>query len=383
VVEFDNLMMRHALALAGQGKGAVEPNPMVGAVLVRDRKIVGEGWHHRFGGPHAEVNALAEAKDAAQGSTLYVSLEPCCHQGKTPPCTESLIKAGIKRAVIASHDPFPQVNGSGITQLKQAGIEVDVGLLSADAEELNAPYFKLLRHTLPFVTAKWAMTLDGRIATANFDSKWISSEASRALVHELRGRVDAIVVGIGTVLADDPLLTARPAGPRQALRIVLDSQLRLPLTSKLLRTITECPVMIVHQPGNHHEKREVFQKLGCDCFAAPGKTRAEAVHELLKELGRRRMSNVLVEGGATVLGAFFDAHAVDEVWTFIAPKWLGAADARPAICGTGATSMADAGKLRHVSIQPLGDEVLIRGRVISHEPQPTQLMNSHPDRHGS
>jgi diaminohydroxyphosphoribosylaminopyrimidine deaminase/5-amino-6-(5-phosphoribosylamino)uracil reductase len=383
VSDFDLIMMRHALSLASQGKGAVEPNPMVGAVLVKDHKIIAEGWHQRFGGPHAEVHAILQAGEASKGSTLYVTLEPCCHQGKTPPCTEAIINSGIKRVVAAGPDPFPPVNGQGLEQLQKAGIEYVVGIGQTEAEELNAPYFKLVRINLPYVTAKWAMTIDGRIATANFESKWITGEASRALTHELRGRMDAVVVGIGTVLADDPLLTARPAGPRQALRIVLDSQLRLPMTSQLIRTIAECPLMVCYQRNNHAEKCAALEKLGCECFAVNARTRPEAIRELFIELGRRRLTNVLVEGGATVLGACFDAGLVDEVWTFIAPKWIGATDARPAVSGTGVTSMAEAGRLRHVSIRPLGDEVLIRGRVIKEQIKPEAALQSGNGRHGS
>jgi len=383
VADFDTTMMRHALALAQQGRGAVEPNPMVGAVIVRGHKIVSEGWHQRYGGPHAEAHALQQADREAEGATLYVTLEPCCHQGKTPPCTEAILRAGIQRVVAAGPDPYPPVNGSGLERLRQSGIDVAVGLLRDEAEELNAPYFKLLRTGLPYVIAKWAMTLDGRIATANFDSKWISGQASRALAHELRGRVDAIVVGIGTVLADDPLLTARPPGRRQALRVVLDSQLRLPLNSQLMRTIESFPVLVCHQAGNLADRLAALHKVGCETFAVSANaTRPQAVQEVLAELGRRRLTNVLVEGGATVLGACFDARVVDEVWTFIAPKWIGATDARSAVCGTGVTSMAEAGRLRHVTIQPLGDEVLISGRVLTPEPTTDPAANSPVDRHG-
>src|SRR5215217_9762955 len=207
--------MRHALALAEKGRGFVEPNPMVGAVLLDSAgQLAGEGWHQKFGGPHAEVFALAEAGDRARGGTLVVTLEPCCHHGKTPPCTDAVLKAGIARVVAAMADPFPKVAGGGLAILRGAGVDVSVGLCEVEAVALNAPYLKLLRTGRPWVHAKWAMTLDGKIATRTGDSKWISGEESRRRVHELRGRMDAIVVGRGTVVADDPLLTARPAGPR-------------------------------------------------------------------------------------------------------------------------------------------------------------------------
>src|SRR5438876_10929485 len=219
--------MRRALELAEGGRGYVEPNPLVGAVLVRDHQLVGEGWHQRYGEAHAEVHALAAAGPAARGATLYVTLEPCCHIGKTPPCTEAVMRAGIERVVAAMVDPFPQVAGRGAALLRDAGILVEMGLGEAEARRINAPYLKLLATGRPYVHAKWAMTLDGKIATRTGDSKWISNEASRRIVHTLRGRMDAIIVGIGTVLADDPLLTARPAGQRTAVRVVLDSQGRM------------------------------------------------------------------------------------------------------------------------------------------------------------
>src|SRR5919197_3355884 len=206
--------MSRALELAERGRGFVEPNPLVGAVVVRDGRVVGEGWHRRYGEAHAEVNALAAAGEAARGATLYVTLEPCCHHGKTPPCTDAVLRAGVRRVVAAMADPFPQVAGQGVAQLRAAGVEVEVGVCEREARELNAPYLTLLAEGRPYVHAKWAMSLDGKIATRGGDSRWISGPASREVVHRLRGRVDAILVGAGTVRADDPLLTARPLGPR-------------------------------------------------------------------------------------------------------------------------------------------------------------------------
>src|SRR5262249_21486717 len=228
--------MRRALALAERGPGYVEPNPLVGAVLARDGLIVGEGWHQRFGEAHAEVIALAAAGAAARGATLYITLEPCCHHGKTPPCTDAVIRAGVARVVAAMADPFSQVSGQGAARLRAAGVAVDVGAAEAEARRLNAPYLKLLATGRPYGHANWAMTRAGKIATRTGDARGISGEASRGRAQELRGRVDAIVVGIGPVLADDPLLTARPPGPRTAARVILDSQGRLPTTSQLART---------------------------------------------------------------------------------------------------------------------------------------------------
>src|SRR5829696_4653150 len=226
--------MTRALGLAGRGRGWVEPNPLVGAVVVRDGRVVGEGWHQKFGQAHAEVNALNQAGEAARGTTLYVTLEPCNHFGKTPPCTTAVIGAGVRRVVSAMLDPFPQVAGQGASRLREAGIVVEVGVGEAAARQLNAPYLKRLRTGRPWVHAKWAMTLDGKIATRTGRSKWITGEAARRRVHELRGRVDAILVGRGTLVADDPLLTARPPGPRTPARVVLTSNIRgLPTSCQL------------------------------------------------------------------------------------------------------------------------------------------------------
>src|SRR6516164_5470676 len=241
----DRDWMMRALALAERGRGHVEPNPLVGAVVVRDGRLIGEGWHQRYGQAHAEVNALAAAGDAARGATLYVTLEPCCHFGKTPPCTDAVLRAGIRRVVAAMPDPFPAVAGKGAELLRQAGVTVEFGVGEAEARRLNAPYLKLLATGRPWVHAKWAMTLDGKIATRSGDSRWISNEASRRRVHELRGRMPAIIAGLGTVLADNPQLTARPPGPRTPLRVILDSQGRIHDDSILVQTAHETPTIVV------------------------------------------------------------------------------------------------------------------------------------------
>ncbi len=236
--------MQRALALAAAGQGFVEPNPMVGCVIARGAEIVGEGRHRRFGGDHAEVEALRLVGPRAAGATLYVTLEPCCHFGKTPPCTGAILAAGVRRVVAAMSDPFPQVAGGGAAELRAAGVEVELGLLEDDARRLNAPYLKLIQRGRPWVIAKWAMTLDGKIATRTGASRWISGAQSRRAVHALRGRMDAIVVGRETALHDDPLLTARPPGPRTPLRIVLDTRASLRNDSQLVRTAHESPVLI-------------------------------------------------------------------------------------------------------------------------------------------
>jgi diaminohydroxyphosphoribosylaminopyrimidine deaminase/5-amino-6-(5-phosphoribosylamino)uracil reductase len=361
--EPESQWMQCALDLAERGRGHVEPNPLVGAVLVRDGRVVGAGWHRRYGEAHAEVNALAEAGAAARGATLYVTLEPCCHHGKTPPCTDALLRAGVARVVAAMADPFPQVAGQGAERLRAAGVPVAFGLCEQEARRLNAPYFKLLRTGQPYVHAKWAMTLDGKIATRTGDSKWISNDTSRALVHRLRGRMDAVVVGIGTALADDPLLTARPPGPRTLTRVVLDSAARLPLTARLVGTARESPVLIATSTGAEEGKVEALRGQGCEVLRLPVQGQRPGVAALLEELGRRRLTNVLVEGGAEVLGSFLDARAVDEVHVFIAPRLAGGAAAKTPIGGVGVAAIAEAVPLKDWRVEVVADNLLVEGWV--------------------
>ncbi len=353
--------MRRALALAERGRGYVEPNPLVGAVVVRDGQVVGEGWHQRYGEAHAEVNALATAGAAAHGATLYVTLEPCCHQGKTPPCTDSVLRSGIRRVVIGMADPFPQVAGKGLEILRNAGLEVVAGICETEARQLNAPYLKLLATGRPYVHAKWAMTLDGKIATRTGDSRWISNETSRRRVHELRGRMDAILVGVGTVLADDPMLTARPPGPRTATRIVLDSLGRMPAASQLVRTARETPTLIATLGNPSAELRSQ----GCEVLSLPAAEAGVSVPALLDELGRRRMTNILVEGGAGVLGSFLDGRLMDEVHVFIAPKLVGGSGAKAPLGGLGVAKIAEALSLTDCRVEILDDDIHLNGKIAS------------------
>jgi diaminohydroxyphosphoribosylaminopyrimidine deaminase/5-amino-6-(5-phosphoribosylamino)uracil reductase len=354
----DEKWMRRALELAERGRGFVEPNPLVGAVLVRNDQIVGEGWHQRYGEAHAEINALAVAGEGAQGATLYVTLEPCCHHGKTPPCTDAMLRSGVRRVVAAMRDPFPAVSGKGIEILQRAGIDVTVGVCEAEAQRFNAPYLKLTITGRPYVHAKWAMSLDGKIATRTGNSKWISNPRSRSRTHELRGRMDAIVVGIGTVLADNPLLTARPPGPRTPMRIVLDSHGRTPLSSQLVHTARETPTMIVTTESGANE----LQNHGCSIVSVPEVAGRVSIPGLLDELGRRRMTNVFVEGGSNVLGSFLDAREIDEVEVFIAPKLLGGAAALSPFGGEGAARIEEALTLTEYRIEELDGDLVIHGR---------------------
>jgi len=353
--------MSQAIELAQQGRGAVEPNPLVGCVIVRDGQIVGSGYHQRFGGAHAEIEALREAGDAARGADVYVTLEPCCHQGKTGPCSQSLIKAQVARVVVGCEDPNPKVAGQGLTELRAAGIEVCDGVLREETTRLIAPFTKLITKGQPWVIAKWAMTLDGKIASRTGSSQWISGAASRAVVHELRGQVDAILVGRGTATADDPLLTARPAGPRTALRIVLDSAATLSLDSKLVQSTNEAPLLLATTPNALQENCQRLADQGVEIFRLSGETKTEQLTALLNELGQRQMTNLLVEGGSEVFGTLLDLNAIDEVHAFVAPKLLGGRTAATPIAGQGLANMPDAMELQDVQIQTLEDDLHIHG----------------------
>ncbi|MEZ6145585.1 MAG: bifunctional diaminohydroxyphosphoribosylaminopyrimidine deaminase/5-amino-6-(5-phosphoribosylamino)uracil reductase RibD [Planctomycetaceae bacterium] len=358
-------VMRHALELAAHGLGAVEPNPPVGAVIVDDSlRLLGEGYHERFGGPHAEVNAFSMAGESTRGGQLFVTLEPCNHHGQTPPCCDAIIGAGIEHVIVATEDPASHDDMKGIQRLREAGIEVEVGLLGQEARALLAPFTKLMTQGRPFVHAKWAMTLDGRIATRTGDSKWISGEESRAHVHKLRGRMDAIIVGIGTVLADDPELTARPAGPRTPTRIVLDSAARLPVESKLACTARETPVLLFCGSLAKVESINSLRKTGVEVLQCPESSDQRPHWDwILDELGRRRMTNVMVEGGSEVLGSCLDAKAIDWAHVFIAPKLLGGRLSLSPISGSGRDRISDAFHLESPTFLKMGNDVFVEGAI--------------------
>ena len=356
----DEKWMKRAIEIAWQGQGWVEPNPMVGCVIVRDGKLLGEGWHRRFGGNHAEVDALGNCNSDAAGATAFVTLEPCAHHGKTPPCVEALVSAGVSRVVIGLADPNPAVDHRGITALRGAGIKVDIGVAAASASELVRPYRKLLRSGRPWVIAKWAMSLDGKIATSTGDSRWISGEQSRRVAHELRGRVDAIIVGRKTVDLDDPLLTARPPGSRIATRIVLDSQCRTRLDSQLVKSISVAPLIVVTAPTADESRVSELQSIGAGVQLIEGNTPGDRVANLLDWLGQQEMTNVMVEGGGETLGAFFDSGNVDEIHAFIAPKIIGGAAQSP-VGGDGWETMNEVLKLESTRIQRLESDVYVHG----------------------
>ena len=357
--------MNRAIEIAAEGQGMVEPNPMVGCVIVRRDELLAEGYHKLFGGPHAEIEALAHVRGLPlNDTTVYVTLEPCCHSGKTPPCTQALIEAGVRNVVVGYVDPNPNVAGQGINQLRDSGINVRVGICEAECKRLVAPFEKVVTTGLPWVIAKWAMTLDGKIATNAGDSKWISGAESRQLVHQIRSRVDGIIVGSRTVQADDPLLTARGVKTKRcATRIVVDSKLTIPTKSRLINTAKEIPVLIV--AGSEADQKRIKQltAAGCEVWLPELSDSSERMKALLQHLGRRGMTNLLVEGGGGLLGELFDAKLVDEVHCFIAPKLVGGADAPAPVGGNGLKSMSDALQLDHIQIRTLENDVYISGLV--------------------
>lgn len=364
----DTAIMQHALQLATRGFGAVEPNPQVGAVIVSsNRDFIAEGWHARFGGPHAEINAITAARGNTAGHDLFVTLEPCSHHGKTPPCVDAVLRAGFRRVVVGCEDPAPHAAGRGLQRLREAGVIVETGLCQDQAEATIAPFKRHMLQRLPWVHAKWAMSLDGRIAADSGHSQWISSPASRTAVHALRGRVDAILTGAGTVRADNPLLTARPPGPRTPLRVIFDSTgTAVTADSRLIQSLHEAPVLVCVSshcsPGNHQRLLD----LGAEVFAvdSPGPIPPRAV---LAELGRRGATHVLLEAGPALMGAFFDQQAVDEVHVFVAPKIIGGTRACSAVAGTGQTSIPPLSQLQHLQVRRIDSDVLIEGRWIRAE----------------
>ncbi len=368
--------MHRALRLARRGLGRVEPNPMVGAVLARGGQVLAEGYHHKFGGPHAEAQALHQARQRGidpAGCDLFVSLEPCCHQGKTPPCTGALIEAGLGRVFAAMIDPAPTIAGRGIDALKAAGIRVEVGLCEPQARDLNAPYLKRTTTGLPWVIVKWAQTLDGRTATADGHSRWISNPTSRRRVHQLRARVDAVMVGIGTALVDDPQLTARTGRVRRvARRVVVDPQLRLPHNAVMLQSNDPPVTLAVHQQIVRDRPARLvdLESRGVECVGLPPADDDPPrlnLRPLMRHLVQHHQAtNVLVEGGATLAGSLFKQGLVDQVLAFVAPKVLGDDAALAAVRGLTCTKIADAPALSLWSATRVEDDVLLDYRVQAH-----------------
>lgn len=367
----DRLHLERAIELAERGAGAVKPNPVVGAVVARDGEILGEGWHQRYGGAHAEVNAI-EACGLADltEATIYVSLEPCCHEGKTPPCTDAILQAGIRRVVVASDDPTEKASGRGLGILRDEGVEVIVadGDVAAKARLLNQAFRKHARVGRPWVLFKSAMTLDGKVATRTGDSKWISGEASRDLAHRWRASVDAVVVGIGTALADDPQLTARPSGTpaepgAQPRRVVFDSLARIPPTSQLVTAAAEIPLSIVVSRAAARADTDALEAAGVQVLVATGENEPARVRSALDQLGALEVSSVLLEGGPHLAGAFLDAGEIDEVRLFLAPLLLGGSAARDPLEGEGVERISEAMRAQTMSCESIGEDLLISARL--------------------
>jgi diaminohydroxyphosphoribosylaminopyrimidine deaminase/5-amino-6-(5-phosphoribosylamino)uracil reductase len=353
----DEDFMRQALYMAQRARGRTSPNPMVGAVLVRDGEIIGEGFHKAAGQPHAEVNAATIAGDI-EGATLYVTLEPCAHEGRTPPCADFLIEKRIGRVVVAMEDPNPLVSGEGVRKLQAAEIPVDVGVLGDEAAALNEAYVKFVTTGTPFVIAKCGMSLDGKIATRTGESRWVTGEASREMVHHLRNEVDAIMVGSRTVMLDDPSLTTRlpTSGTRDPIRIIIDADEYLDDSRRVFNNESPSPTWVV-------VPRERTIPRADDILHMPGGTGGVDMHALMRELGRREITSVLLEGGGTTHASAFEAGIVDKVWFFIAPKIIGGREAVTPVEGEGPAHMADIVELERMKATPVGDDILIEAYV--------------------
>jgi diaminohydroxyphosphoribosylaminopyrimidine deaminase/5-amino-6-(5-phosphoribosylamino)uracil reductase len=364
-----NRFMAEAIRLARKGAGMVSPNPLVGAVIVKNNEIVGRGYHGRYGGPHAEVSALQEAGENALGADLYVNLEPCCHFGKTPPCTDVLIKCGIKRAFIGIQDPNPLVGGKGLLALQKAGIEVETGILADKCRVLNETFIKYITYKIPFVTLKLAATLDGKIATVTGDSQWISGEAARRCVHRLRYEADAVMVGIGTVIADNPLLTNRyykTSHKRNPQRFIIDSRLRIPLSCRLLKTAPEVKTVIATTQRAPKNKITKITQRGAEVIIAPAHNGHVNLKHLMKLLAERGISSVVIEGGAELGAAALLYGIVDKVLFFFAPKIIGGRHARGMIGGDGVRKIADAIRLSNMHCRKVGNDLLVEGYVANY-----------------
>jgi len=338
--------MRMAISLARRGEGRVSPNPMVGAVIVKDEKLVGKGYHRYFGGPHAEIEAISKAKERAKGATLFVNLEPCSHFGKTPPCTEAIIKAGIKKVVVATIDPNPLNCGKGIKILKKAGLKVEVGVCEEEAKKLNEAFFKYIKEKIPYVIVKAAASLDGKIATFRGESKWITGERSRRLGKKLRDKVDAILVGINTVVRDDP---------------ILDSKLKVPLEAKVLENQTSYPTLIFTTSQAGKEKIKFLREKGVRVKIVKDKEGKIDLKEVLKELGKRGIASVLVEGGGEIIGSFVQEGLVDKILLFLSPRLIGGRKAPTWVEGEGFGSLSETPRINISRLRKVEKDILLEG----------------------
>ena len=374
-VRQDVSFMNLALRLAEKGRGRTSPNPMVGAIVVKQGRVVGRGYHAKAGYPHAEVMALHKAGPQARGATLYVTLEPCCHTRKrTPPCVPLLIHSQLRRIVVAMRDPNPRVRGRGITQLRRAGLEVTVGCMEKEAQQLNEAYRHWIQTNRPFVILKAAMTLDGKIATASGESKWITGEAARRHVHQTRGQVDAIMVGIGTVLKDDPQLSARSTvaalrtrNRPQPLRVIIDSRLRIPLTAKVCRWTIEQPTLVITTAQASKKKIRQLQDRGIDVLTVTTQNKQVSLPACLNQLGKMGVTSVLLEGGSALNATALRRQLVNKVMLYAAPRLLGGQDAKGLIGGKSPLRLVDAAGVNDVRFLPLGHDMLITAHFDNHD----------------
>ena len=361
----DRAFMARTLELAAAGRGRVSPNPMVGAVLVKEGRIVGEGFHARAGAPHAEVVALEAAGEAAGGATLYVNLEPCCHQGRTPPCAPRIVASGVRRVVAATLDINPRVAGRGLAFLREAGVATELGVLEAEGVRLNEVFFTYMTSGRPFVTLKAAVSLDGKIATVTGESRWITGEEARRRVHEMRNEADAILVGIGTILRDDPLLTTRVGipGERDPVRVVVDSLARLPLDARVLNPLSAAPTLVAVGPEAPAERVEQLREAGATVLVLAQSGERISLAAVMRALAAREITSVLIEGGAEIHASALAEGIVDKVAFFVAPLLIGGTAASGAVGGPGIEKLADAVSLREVRVTPLGRDLLVEGYV--------------------
>ena len=359
--------MRRALELARKGEGHTSPNPMVGCVVVKDGRIISEGYHEKYGEFHAERNALTRCTEDTAGADLYVTLEPCCHQGKTPPCTDIIIEKKIARVFVGSMDSNPLVAGKGVQILRDHGIYVETGILDAECRKLNEVFYHYIATKTPFVVMKYAMTLDGKIACATGDSKWVTGEIARTQVHRMRGRYRGIMVGIGTVLADDPMLNCRVEGGVDPVRIICDSNLRIPTESQIVKTASDIETIVAcsQEALESERKQEKIRRLKEAGIQIIGTEGAHGVNlvELMKKLGGQNIDSILLEGGGTLNASALEDGIVNKVYAYIAGKLIGGMDARSPVEGMGIDRMADAITLQNVEIEKLGDDICIVGYV--------------------
>ena len=361
----DGDYMALALELAGRGEGWTAPNPMVGAVIVKDGVIIGQGWHRKCGDLHAEREALKSCAAHPAGATMYVTLEPCCHQGRQPPCTDAILQAGIARVVVGCSDPNPLVAGKGLDILRAAGVEVTAGVLEEACRRRNRAFFHFISTGRPYVVMKYAMTLDGKIAAYTGASKWITGAAARENVHADRHRLSAILAGIGTVLADDPLLTCRLEGGKNPLRVIADSALAIPLDSRIVKTAGEVPTVVAAGAADG-EKKAALERAGCRVWELPGGDGRVDLPALLDRLGEEKIDSLLLEGGGTLNWAMLEGGLVNRVQAYIAPKLLGGAGAKSPVEGQGAPAPDLGARLGELTLTRLGEDILIEGEVTGH-----------------